>query len=218
MTYLLFQMALYMLATLLLGFLLGWYIWGNLFEEGNVLGKLGFSGGAGAGVAGGSGANVQALERKNSDLQGEVSRLNAHRASLENDLDACKAARAALEQEIAALKSGSTKAAGASKSVAFKSEAGAKRTAKPASAAKVKVVAAKPKGLDGPRGGKADDLTQIKGIGPKLAKMLNGMGFYHFDQIASWGASELSWVDDNLEGFKGRASRDEWIKQAKKLA
>jgi NADH-quinone oxidoreductase subunit E len=28
----------------------------------------------------------------------------------------------------------------------------------------------------------------------------------------------LAWIDDKLEGFKGRAKRDEWIKQSKKLA
>jgi NADH-quinone oxidoreductase subunit E len=48
--------------------------------------------------------------------------------------------------------------------------------------------------------------------------MLNGMGFYHFDQIAAWTDKELAWVDQNLEGFKGRASRDEWVSQAKQLA
>jgi NADH-quinone oxidoreductase subunit E len=28
----------------------------------------------------------------------------------------------------------------------------------------------------------------------------------------------LRWVDQKLEGFKGRAVRDKWIEQAKKLA
>jgi NADH-quinone oxidoreductase subunit E len=44
------------------------------------------------------------------------------------------------------------------------------------------------------------------------------MGFFHFDQIAKWGQDELAWVDQNLEGFKGRASRDSWVDQAEKLA
>jgi len=48
--------------------------------------------------------------------------------------------------------------------------------------------------------------------------LLHGMGFYHFDQIASWGAEETAWVDQNLEGFKGRVTRDEWVSQAKTLA
>ena len=35
---------------------------------------------------------------------------------------------------------------------------------------------AKPQALDGPRDGKADDLKQIKGVGPKLEGLLNGLG------------------------------------------
>ncbi|MBV7393523.1 NADH-quinone oxidoreductase subunit E [Mameliella sediminis] len=76
----------------------------------------------------------------------------------------------------------------------------------------------KPAGLSAPREGKADDLKRIKGVGPKLEQMLHGMGVFHFDQIAIWTEKELAWVDDNLEGFKGRASRDEWIAQAKDFA
>jgi NADH-quinone oxidoreductase subunit E len=76
-----------------------------------------------------------------------------------------------------------------------------------------------PERLKKPRAGaKADDLKLIWGVGPGLEKMLNTMGFWHFDQLASWTAKELKWVDDNLKGFKGRASRDEWVKQARKLA
>ena len=48
--------------------------------------------------------------------------------------------------------------------------------------------------------------------------MLNAMGVWHFDQVASWTAEELAWVDARLTGFKGRATRDDWISQAKKLA
>lgn len=76
----------------------------------------------------------------------------------------------------------------------------------------------KPAGLDGPRGGTADNLKEIKGVGPKLESLLHSMGFYHFDQIANWTADEVAWVDANLEGFKGRVSRDNWIDQAKILA
>ena len=72
--------------------------------------------------------------------------------------------------------------------------------------------------LNGPRDGKADDLKKIKGIGPKLEGVLNDLGvFYHFDQIASWTAAEVVWVDDRLK-FKGRIDRDGWIAQAEKLA
>lgn len=76
----------------------------------------------------------------------------------------------------------------------------------------------KPAMLEAPRDGQADDLKMIKGVGPKLEQLLHSMGVYHFDQIAAWSEAELAWVDDNLEGFKGRASRDEWVAQAQNLA
>ncbi len=77
---------------------------------------------------------------------------------------------------------------------------------------------AKPATLKAARGGKADNLKEIKGVGPKMEAMLHGMGFYHFDQIAAWTAAEVAWVDENLTGFKGRVSRDNWVDQAKILA
>ncbi|WP_253279590.1 endonuclease [Loktanella sp. 3ANDIMAR09] len=76
----------------------------------------------------------------------------------------------------------------------------------------------KPKLLDQAREGGPDNLKEIKGVGPKMETMLHGMGIYHFDQVASWTDKELAWVDSNLEGFKGRASRDNWVSQAKILA
>ncbi|MFN8831421.1 MAG: NADH-quinone oxidoreductase subunit NuoE [Labrys sp. (in: a-proteobacteria)] len=76
----------------------------------------------------------------------------------------------------------------------------------------------KPELLKEPRAGKSDDLELIWGVGPKLGAMLNRMGIYHFEQMAVWTPENLAWVDQNLEGFKGRAQRDDWIGQAKRLA
>jgi NADH-quinone oxidoreductase subunit E len=76
----------------------------------------------------------------------------------------------------------------------------------------------RPAALDGPREGGADDLKRIKGIGPKLEKLCNSLGFWHFDQIAEWTPDEVAWVDQNLEGFKGRVTRDSWVAQARLLA
>ena len=76
----------------------------------------------------------------------------------------------------------------------------------------------KPEALTAARDGAADDLKQIKGVGPKLEMLCNDLGFYHFDQIANWTADEVAWVDANLQGFKGRVSRDKWVEQAKTLA
>ncbi len=76
----------------------------------------------------------------------------------------------------------------------------------------------RPEALDAPRDGQADDLKKIKGVGPKLEQLCNRLGFYHFDQIAGWTADEVAWVDRNLEGFKGRVTRDNWVEQARLLA
>ena len=51
-----------------------------------------------------------------------------------------------------------------------------------------------------------------------METLCNGLGFYHFDQIAKWSSDEVAWVDANLEGFKGRVTRDEWVSQARVLA
>ena len=71
--------------------------------------------------------------------------------------------------------------------------------------------------LSAPRNGVADDLKQLEGVGPAMEKLVNEMGFYHFDQIAAWTDAEIAWVDENLEGFKGRVSRDEWVRQAQEF-
>ncbi len=72
-----------------------------------------------------------------------------------------------------------------------------------------------PARLAAPRGGKADNLKEIEGIGPALEKLVNEMGFFHFDQIAGWSDADVAWVDANLKGFKGRVTRDRWVAQAR---
>ncbi len=64
---------------------------------------------------------------------------------------------------------------------------------------------------------KVDDLKLISGVGPKLEKLLNELGIYTFEQVASWGPAEIKWVDDHLK-FKGRIVRDKWVEQAAALA
>jgi len=76
----------------------------------------------------------------------------------------------------------------------------------------------RPKSLMVPMTGGADDLKLIKGIGPRMQAVLNGMGYFHYEQIASWTKDEVAWIDANLEGHKGRATRDNWVEQARVLA
>lgn len=74
---------------------------------------------------------------------------------------------------------------------------------------------AQPSGIGKPA--RPDDLKAIGGIGPKLEKVLNGLGVWTYAQIADWTPAQAAWVDDKL-GFAGRIGRDDWIGQAARLA
>jgi len=93
----------------------------------------------------------------------------------------------------------------------------AENVASPAPAAEP-AAATKPALLPVAREGGADDLKKIKGVGPKLEALLHQLGVFHFDQIAAWTDAEIAWIDDHLEGFRGRARRDGWVDQARILA
>lgn len=127
---------------------------------------------------------------------------------LEGELATCRSRSSDLQSQLATAKASAVRATPAAVAAPV---AAAPRAASSSAGTK-------PKGLDGPRGGKADDLKEISGVGPKLEKLLHSLGYYHFDQVGNWTSAEAAWVDDNLEGFKGRATRDKWIPQAKKLA
>jgi len=79
-------------------------------------------------------------------------------------------------------------------------------------------VTASPLLLDAPRGGQADDLTEIKGIGAKMAAGLNEFGIYHFDQIAGLDAEGIDWIDEHMPGFKRNCARFDLVAGAKALA
>lgn len=66
--------------------------------------------------------------------------------------------------------------------------------------------------------GEPDNLRLIKGVGPKLNTLLNSLGVTRFDQIAEWKEAEIIEVDQYLDTFSGRITRDAWIDQAKFLA
>ena len=66
--------------------------------------------------------------------------------------------------------------------------------------------------------GPADELTRMKGVGPKVAAMLNGLGVTRYDQIAAWSEADVARMDAQLGAFKGRITRDQWIEQARFLA
>jgi predicted flap endonuclease-1-like 5' DNA nuclease len=66
--------------------------------------------------------------------------------------------------------------------------------------------------------GPADELTRMKGVGPKVAALLNGLGVTRFDQIAGWSEADIARVDGQLGAFKGRIARDQWVEQARLLS
>jgi large subunit ribosomal protein L21 len=116
----------------------------------------------------------------------------------------------------AALAAGAAAAAVAAPKKAAKA---AKPAAKAAAAAPVAEVAAERPAnlLTEARGGVADDLKKISGVGPKLEGILHENGVFHFDQVAAWDEAGIAYMDDKLS-FKGRIARDNWIEQAATLA
>ena len=62
-----------------------------------------------------------------------------------------------------------------------------------------------------------DDLRRIRGIGPKIETQCHRLGIYSYAQIAAWTAEDIAHIDVQLRGFEGRASRDDWVSEAKAL-
>ena len=85
--------------------------------------------------------------------------------------------------------------------------------APPAAAVVVPVVTPAPVMTDG----EGDDLTRIKGLGPKLRHLLADLGVTRFDQIAAWTEADIAAIDAKLGAFAGRPTRDAWVEQAQLL-
>jgi predicted flap endonuclease-1-like 5' DNA nuclease len=64
----------------------------------------------------------------------------------------------------------------------------------------------------------ADDLSRIKGVGPKLVGLLGELGVTSYAQIAAWSETDIERIDAQLGRFAGRITRDQWVEQAKLLA
>ncbi|MFH6602406.1 NrfD/PsrC family molybdoenzyme membrane anchor subunit [Maribacter algicola] len=62
-----------------------------------------------------------------------------------------------------------------------------------------------------------DDLKKVKGIGPKMEKTLNQIGIFTFSQVSRMTEKEYNLLDSITEAFPGRAQRDDWAGQARKL-
>jgi predicted flap endonuclease-1-like 5' DNA nuclease len=190
----------------LIGLLAGWIIWGRCKVVVNT------------GETDRLRADLAACNAKGGDLSAKLAAAEARAKAAEAVAAEAKAAAAEASARAASGRAAVTVAAAAAAATAPAPLAA--MAAEPAKTAAfvAPAVADKPKGLTAARGGKADDLKLVKGIGPKLEILCHKLGFYHFDQIANWTAKEIAWVDENLEGFKGRVTRDEWVVQARDLA
>jgi len=148
------------------------------------------------------------------------SKAAADAAKAKADAAAKAEAKTKADADAKKAKAAKAKAAADAKAAKAKADAEAKSAAEDEHAHEGEVGEgeAKPALLSEARGGKADDLKKIKGVGPKLEKELNAAGVFHFDQIASWTKEEIVWADNHLVSFKGRVSRDSWVDQAKELA
>ena len=109
------------------------------------------------------------------------------------------------------LKPAKTADATAAKPVTARRGSAAVTTEAPEKGAAVKV--ARPAKTNG----RTDDLKKIEGIGPKLEQVLNARGIRRFADLAALGAAELETLDAAI-GLDGRAVRDDWAGQARKLA
>jgi predicted flap endonuclease-1-like 5' DNA nuclease len=66
--------------------------------------------------------------------------------------------------------------------------------------------------------GPADDLTRLKGVGPKFVARLSELGITRYDQLAGLNANEAAHLDERMGPFQGRLARDRVIEQADLLA
>ncbi len=62
-----------------------------------------------------------------------------------------------------------------------------------------------------------DDLTQLRGVGPRTAAALAERGVTRFAQLAAWSAEQMAAFDSEMK-LKGRSVRDAWLDQACRLA
>lgn len=88
------------------------------------------------------------------------------------------------------------------------SETKGKSAAKPAP--KAAKAAATAEALD------ASNLSLISGVGPTIEKKLRAAGITSWNDIAAWTEADVAKWDEELK-LRGRATREEWVIQAKEL-
>lgn len=61
-------------------------------------------------------------------------------------------------------------------------------------------------------------VTQLKGLGPKVATRLGELGVTRVGQLAMLSDEQAAALDAELGTFRGRLTRDRWVEQARLLA
>lgn len=62
----------------------------------------------------------------------------------------------------------------------------------------------------------ASNLSLISGVGPTIEKKLRAAGITSWNDIAAWTEADIAKWDEELK-LRGRATREEWVVQAKEL-
>ena len=93
-----------------------------------------------------------------------------------------------------------------------------------ASAVALKAASTETKGKAAPKAAKAaaaealdaSNLSLISGVGPTIEKKLRAAGITSWNDIAAWSEADVAKWDEELK-LRGRATREEWVEQAKEL-
>jgi predicted flap endonuclease-1-like 5' DNA nuclease len=213
MWYLITQTATFILVAGAIGLWLGWYL-GKLSRDpelNHLHNRLRTHGDAENSAR----DRAQAAEARLAELSGQIAeRENAERELAQRveqleeqaevcavNLRDCQAARNDLEAEAARLQ---------------EALRGRKSREAPATAEPLAEPSGEGPGTLPPANGEPDDLRKIKGIGPRIAALLNDMGITQYRQLADLTPAGVAEIDERLR-FRGRIVREKWVEQAREL-
>lgn len=63
-----------------------------------------------------------------------------------------------------------------------------------------------------------DELTRLKGVGPKFEQALHALGLHRYEQLSQLTYLDIERLDKHLGPFSGRLERDRIVEQADYLA
>jgi predicted flap endonuclease-1-like 5' DNA nuclease len=195
MFWLVWQIGILILAAFGFGVLTGWKIWSGEARSVETDKAL---------------ADVVALRRENENLARRLGEAETRAVA------ASRLPGAAVKTGHADIPEDKAHLAAARPASATKAKTAAARPAKPPKATKP-AASAKPVAPVLVDAVSEDDLTAIKGLGPKAAASLKAEGVVGFAQIAAWNEAEIASWDAKING-RGRIVRDDWVGQAKTLS